>query len=374
MFLFSNLKKIGKISLLATLAISLSACSSLNEFAAGDRIDYKSGSAPISPLEVPPNINIASIEPGYVAPDAQTFSQFVKQRENGGNKVLPTTTLARIERDGNRRWLVVNLPADEVWPKLQKFWQDLGFKLEVNSPETGILETNWLENKGNVPNDALRRLLSNIATFVFSSDKKDRFRTRIERLSNKETEVYVTHAGVEEQFVDQKKDVSKYYARASEPELEAEILRKMMLELGLTKEQSNYLAQEYKSPDKTQDKRSTSVTQPQGNIQELRLSVDATKAWRSVGIALDRAGFTMESKNAKELTYVVLYTNPENFNKQTTFLQRLSGKSIESFRKAKAFTISLKVLGANITQVEVSDESADIVSQRRILQVIQDNL
>ncbi|MFM2345077.1 MAG: hypothetical protein RLZZ210_1690 [Pseudomonadota bacterium] len=350
-------------------------CTSVNNLTEGDKINYKHGLSTTSPLEIPPQINKQEINASYVAPDSQTFVKFIEQRNNQ-NKVLSSVPDARIERDGQRRWLVVNKPANEIWPKLEKFWSDLGFKLEYNSPETGIMETNWLENKANAPNDAFRQLLSKIIEFAFSSEKKDKFRTRIEN-NNGVTEIYVTHQGVEEQFSDKSKDSTKFYKREAEPEIEAEILRKMMLSLGLNEQQANYLSQEFKKDDNKSTKTDKSATAIKTDALEKLVFDNPTDiVWRAVGISLDRASFTMESKSLASLEYKVRYLDPEQFNKQPGFWARMTkGQKIEEFRKSKIYTVKIQT-EQNKSVVTVLDTNGQNNSEasKKILSVIQENL
>ncbi len=368
--------RIKYICLLSALLIN--GCSTINNLTEGDKINYRQGLATTSPLEIPPQISKQDINASYIAPDSKTFTQFIEQRSSQ-NKVLSSVPDARIERDGQRRWLVVNKPASEIWSKLEKFWTDLGFKLEYNSPETGIMETNWLENKAGAPNDALRKLLSKIIDFAFSSEKKDKFRTRIEN-NNGSTEIYVTHQGVEEQFSDKSKDSTKYYKREADPEIEAEILRKMMLSLGLNEQQANYLSQELKKPENNSkltksDKLATSAKNEK--LESLVSDGTPENTWRAVGIILDRASFTIESRNLANLEYKIRYLDPEQFNQQPGFWSRLTkGQKIEELRKSKLYTIKI-LLEQSKSRVIILDSNNNqdkSMSTQKILSVIQENI
>jgi outer membrane protein assembly factor BamC len=357
---------------------------------AGDKINYKHGLSTTSALELPPQINSSAIDPAYSVPDQQTFSKFIEARNsssgsngNKANAILSGVPEARIDRDGQRRWLVVNRSPEQVWPKLEKFWTDLGFKLVTNSPKTGIMETNWLENRANTPNGALRDVFKSILDFAFSSDKKDKFKTRIE-LNNGSTEIYVTHNGVEEQFSDKQKDSTAFYKRAAEPELEAEILRKMMISLGLNDGQANYLSTEYK---KITDIPTTAKAR--STIQDISIANSPENAWRSIGIALDRAGFTIENRSLAKLNYTIRYLDPDQFNQQPGFFARISkGQRIDELRKSRVYTVqvstsqvdknSSKITIINDPTLNVGFVTVDSQSinktNAKILSVIQENL
>jgi outer membrane protein assembly factor BamC len=381
--------------------ITLSACANFNEVVSGDKVDYKSGLQTTSNLEIPPTVTRPNINPAFSAPDTQSFNQFVKEREaqkSGG--VLPSSTIARIEREGSKRWLVVNLPADEVWPKLEKFWNDLGFKLENKNPETGIMETNWLENKAGAPNDGFRRLLSSIMSMAFSTDKKDKFRTRIERAPNNETEIYLTHSGVEEQFSDKKQEDTKYISRPQDTELEAEILSKMIIALGMNQNQADYLKQNYlnnsaNSPEKTGLLNTAQATQTSASDKTATVSTnvgnqlnlnsnDINTASRRLGMAIDSAAFKIISKNndIQNSFWLVDYINPEQFNQQLGFWKRLKGQNVDDLRKARQFKISIiQNNQQNFAQVEpqtsaknTEEVQANERSRQAILAVLAEHL
>src|SRR6187551_1197089 len=107
------MKLIEKFGLLA-VAVAVSACSVLE----ADKIDYRSATkAPT--LEVPPDLTQLSRDTRYVVPGGGTVSanSYALGQSVPG---LPTAATAvgdvRIERAGTQRWLVVNRPADQVWP------------------------------------------------------------------------------------------------------------------------------------------------------------------------------------------------------------------------------------------------------------------
>ena len=67
--------------------------------------------------------------------------------------VLPQVEKMRIERAGTQRWLVVPGSPDKFWPAIKEFWQELGFIVNVELPEAGVMETDWAENRAKIPQD-----------------------------------------------------------------------------------------------------------------------------------------------------------------------------------------------------------------------------
>ncbi|HYE41106.1 MAG TPA: outer membrane protein assembly factor BamC, partial [Ramlibacter sp.] len=132
------------------LAASLAGCSSLNSMLEGDKVDYRSGGSKSARLEVPPDLTQLSRDPRYQVPSgvvsASAYQQQVAAAPAAGStataSVAPTSLgETRLERAGNQRWLITGLPPEQVWPALKEFWQELGFSLTTDSPQTGVMET-----------------------------------------------------------------------------------------------------------------------------------------------------------------------------------------------------------------------------------------
>ncbi len=210
-----------RLSLLA-LALALSACSNLLE---GDKIDYKSA-AKGSTLEVPPDLTQLSrdsrdaIPCGTVSAAAMQAGQAARPSGNANAAALQLGDV-RIERDGSQRWLVINRPADQLWDPVRDFWQENGFNLEQANANTGIMETDWAENRAKLPQDFIRATLGKLLDSVYSTGERDKFRTRIERNSAGGSEIYITQRGMVEVYAISTRGTTMWQPRPSDPELEA---------------------------------------------------------------------------------------------------------------------------------------------------------
>ncbi len=136
------------------LAASLCACSSTENFLAGDKVDYKSGGATREQgLEVPPDLTQLSPDTKSQVARGGSVSASALDKPSTPSAAEPSRVAPqaigdmRIVRDGSERWLVVPIPADTLWPKLEDFWKSLGFTLDVDQPAAGIMETNWAEDR-----------------------------------------------------------------------------------------------------------------------------------------------------------------------------------------------------------------------------------
>ena len=211
--------------LLLAVPFALSACSITDEINQRTSIDYKSAGK-LPPLDVPPDLVNPKGDERFAIPDRaeRTFSGYQSaravERPQQEVKVLPAVAGMRIERAGSQRWLVVDQPADKLWPAVKEFWQESGFILETESPATGIMETEWAENRAKIPQDIVRRTIGRLFESVYSTSERDKFRTRFERSSGG-TEIYISHRGMEEVYTSQERERTMWQPRESDPELEA---------------------------------------------------------------------------------------------------------------------------------------------------------
>jgi outer membrane protein assembly factor BamC len=296
--------------LAACVAASLTACS--GSVVESKKIDYKSAGK-LPPLDVPPDLTQPSRDDRYAVPDtgskgAATLSTYAGERSGkpataGTAEVLPQVDRMRIERSGTQRWLVVSgVPPEKLWPTVKEFWQEIGFIVNVELPEAGVIETDWAENRAKLPGDGIRGVLGKVLDSVYSTAERDKFRTRLEKGEDGSTEIYVSHRGMYEIYVTEGRDQTKWQPRPPEPELEAEMLRRLMVRLGATDAQVK--AQSAKAPVAEERAKLTRTADGAGTL-EVQEGFDRT--WRRVGLALDRVGFTVEDRDRSQGLYFVRY-------------------------------------------------------------------
>ena len=220
----------------AALAL-LAGCSSVEGLLAGDKIDYRSpGGGRTSGLEVPPDLTQLTRESRY-APTTGTVSASTFQASTAAQpaatQVVAPQTLGsfKLERLGNERWLSSTLPPEELFPLVRAFWKDNGFNLAQDRADAGLLETDWTENRAKLPNDIIRSTIGRVFESAFSTGELDKFHTRIERTATG-TDVYITHRGMVEVYASDRKDVTVWQPRPSDPQLEAAFLSRLMVRLG----------------------------------------------------------------------------------------------------------------------------------------------
>jgi len=357
------------------MALLLAGCSSTET----QKIDYKSESKQVRPLEVPPDLSTPNPSDRFSVPDASsaTYSEYNQGSGHpaGAQGVLPQTQKAYIERAGSQRWLVVQAPPNQVWPVLKDFWQETGFIIVSEDAETGIMETDWAENRAKIPQDALRNLIGKVLDQAYSTPERDKFRTRIER-GQKEgtTEVYVSHRGMYEVYVNdanmRQTGRVVWQPRPSDPELEAEMLKR--LEVKFTGDQRVQTAQAKGPPP---EPRAVVSKAPDG-VPVLKLKDNFDRAWRRVGLSLDRLGFSVQDRDRSSGLYYVRYLNPDTRVKKPGLLSQLAFWESDTPNKAEQYRIVVAEANpGTVVKVEAGDgkpEKSDAAT--RILNVLQEDL
>ncbi len=308
-------------STLATL--SLSGCSTLDSLLSADKVDYRTANSggKTTGLEVPPDLTQLTRDSRYQQPQGGAVSAAAFQSNTPATTavaVAAATPVAaqsvadmRIERLGNERWLRTSLTPEQLWPQLQAFWKERGFVIVQDTQATGVMETDWAENRGKLPMDFVRSTIGRVFDGAYSTGELDKFRTRVERSAGG-TEVYITHRGMIEVYNSERKESTIWQPRQPDPQLEGELLSRLMLKLG--------------APESVA-KAAVAAPGPAGAPARARLVADQAsptlqvddsfdRAWRRVGVALDRSGFTVEDRDRTQGVYFVRYIDPKFAGKE----------------------------------------------------------
>ncbi len=350
----------------ALLSLSLGACSVLES----DRIDYKSaGKAPS--LEIPPDLTQLSKDTRYAIPGGTVSASGFQSGQapvTGAGTAATTLGDVRIERAGNQRWLVVNRPADQLWDTVKDFWQENGFLLSLDQTNLGIMETDWAENRAKLPQDFIRNSIGKLFDALYSTGERDKFRTRLERTATGGTEIYISHRGLIEVYANStQKDQTVWQPRPADPELETEFLRRLMVRLGVPQAQSKAAAV---AAVKTSSRMSTVNGQPVVLVDD-----GFERAWRRVGLSLDRTGFTVEDRDRAKGTYFVRYVEPTADKPEPGFLSKLFGGTPAVAAPLK-YRITVQSQGESSTVAVLNTDGAPDTSAnaQRIVKVLADDL
>jgi outer membrane protein assembly factor BamC len=321
-----------KGALLVTSVAVLSACSSIKETLSGQNaIDYQSA-ARTDPLSIPPDLTQAAADPRYRAPatGSTTLTAFQSQGakiDAAGSSgltreaVLPTYPNMEVKRDGDLRWLAVKTSPSELFPKIEDYWYDSGFSLDVIDGKAGMMVTNWAENRSRIPSSWLREVLGSVIDRVYDSGERDKFRTILER-NGDITEVYISHEHMVEMRTGIEQDQTRWERGREDPGLNAAMLARLMVFLG---EETELARQKMAQAQDT-------VLKP---VVQDNVSVDGTltidesfeKSWRRVGLALDSGNFAVDDRDRSAGDFFVRYVDTDTGLKreEPSFFGRLLG-------------------------------------------------
>lgn len=367
----------------SALLVSLTGCGMISSVMEQDRVDYR-GAKKAPKLEVPPDLTQIDKDNRYTVPDAKgiaSASSYQQQVGAGapaavaGQAVGPVGTGAmRVERAGNQRWLVVNQTPEQLWPQLKQFWSDSGFTLATESVTTGTMETEWAENRAKIPQDLIRRSIGKVFDSLYGTGERDKFRTRIERNPAGGTEIYISHRGAEEVLTGPQKETATWTVRPNDPELEAIFLSKLMARLSGATE-----------PKKAEAAATDLINNPTVAPLHAKLVGDAVevdegfdRAWRRVGLALDRVGFTVEDRDRVQGVYFVRYVDPESASQDGFFKKLFTFGADEKAKEAQRYRVLVKAeQGASVSRVTVqtNDGKAETTpTGAKILKLLADDL
>jgi outer membrane protein assembly factor BamC len=322
-----------RLVILTSLSAGLIACAATESMLPDRRPDYRQSKV-LAPLEVPPDLTSSTIDDTLVVPElnptgSATLSDYAGERNNRGQLATPETVLPdqpgiSLERDGKQRWLVTEQEPSKLWPRIKEFWTSNGFVLKQDDPRIGVMETDWAENRADIPEGPIRAVLKKFLDVAYSAPTRDKFRVRLERLSDT-TEIYLTHYGVEEVAIGgvgaKQGENFVWQPRPSDPELEAEMLSRLMVYLGASEKRAEaQLARTSTAPQVSKVRR-----EKLGDGQEaLVIEEDYARSWRLVGLALDSSNFVVEDQNRNQGLYLVEYKDPVAESKDKGFLSRLA--------------------------------------------------
>lgn len=352
----------------------LGACGTADKVAPGRKVDYKKSRA-TDALEVPPDLSSSTISeaPDMLDKASAQYSDFSDTGPAAGAEaVLPGQTNIRVARDGDQQWLVIPGEPSRVWPRVREFWMQEGFLLNKEDPRVGILETGWAENRADIPQGVIRNTLGKVIDFAYSAATRDQYRVRLEDGAEAgTTELYLTHRGVEEVVTGSATDSSTVWKpRPSDPELEAEMLKRMMVYLGVEEQK----AQQQLAQKSTREARAQLISDASGAT--LVLGEDFSRAWRRTGVALDRVSFAVEDRNRSDGIYYVRYNDPLSDQDKEGLLSRFAFWSADDEVDATLYQITLLARGPE-THVIVNDAEGQrdkSKTAKRILTLLEEQL
>lgn len=369
---------------LSALMVSLSGCGMMGSVMESDKLDYR-GAKKAAQLDVPPDLTQLQKDNRYAVPDGRGVATASGQQQARGAAPAAVAgddaigaagnAAVRVERNGNQRWLVVKQTPEQLWPQLKQFWTDSGFTIETESATTGVMETNWVENRSKIPQDIIRRTLGKVIDSAYSTGERDKFRTRLERAPDGSTEIYISHRGAEEVLTGPQKEIIQWTVRPNDPGLEAQFLAKLVARLTGAADVKAVTPLVQNAP--AQQLHAKLVGSAGAAYVEVDEGFD--RAWRRVGLALDRVGFTVEDRDRVNGVYFVRYVDPDATG-STGFLKKLFtfGAAADKEKEAQRFRIAVKAAAsgnASVVTVQTNDGKAETTGTgAKILKLLGDEL
>ena len=359
------------VPLLAVAVAALTAGCETMTMSVGKKIDYKSSSTAPA-LEIPPDLTTPAYDDRYTA---QTASGAAAARAVAKpSEILPANPEARLVRGGSERWLVVKASPEAAWSTLREFWTQNGFVVALEQPALGIMETDWAENRAAAPQSFMAKSVGKYFDFITDTYRRDKFRTRIERGTEPGTlEIYVSHKGAAQLPTKTKGGSPEdwvWQPTPPDPELEAEILSRMLVKFGAPATTTAATVEATPQPVRARIEK--------GSDGASRLVVDDAfdRAWRRVGLALDRTGFTVVDRDRSKGLYFVRYANPDLDVQRKGWLDKL--KFWKTDEKEKPEQYRVVVTQADPASVVTVQDPAGVADRTangdKILALLQDQL
>lgn len=254
-------------------------------------------SRPEKPLETPPDLVSINASDDLVVSTAPIGGAVMLSEYNRGAEVSPKAAPEpvpvdqqapvsvgpkfgpdlKLARDGAQRWLEVTGAPELWWGKVKSFWEQQGLNVEKESPEIGVIQTEWREDRGGVP---VTSLFKKAFSLLYSNSTRDQYIVRFDEVSPGATEIHIAHRGMQ-QVVEG--ESVRWVPRQSDPELEVEMLKRMALFMGASEGQAQEIALDAATPEEF----AAIQFDDEGRVH-LTLALDFQRAWRRVGNALAR--------------------------------------------------------------------------------------
>jgi outer membrane protein assembly factor BamC len=285
-------------------------------------------------------------------------------------QVAAAPTDYSLQKSGAASWILAQKAPAEVWPVAHQFFEDNGFRIAEERPQTGEFSTTW-QRFDELSAGMADRLRSSAST----PDGQARVHVRIEPGVQRNTsEIYISSV---ERPAGSSTDAA-FPARGANTGLDSVLVDQMLASMTREAEKGGSIsllaARDFDAPSRV------SLVEDGNGSLVLNVGSDLDRAWSSVGRALDKGQWRVEDINRSlGLYYINLAEKADTPANKPGFFGRLFGHEAskeEIEARAERYQVRLSKVGDNV-QVTVEKNintvaPADIA--RRVLSVIQDNL
>ena len=315
------------------------------------KINYY-GDKSVNSLEVPPDLTSPDYENSF------RIREFVKDIDvnvvnlsntneiiEKNQKVLAVPTDITIKRSGTRKWLIVEKDTEAVWSLSKQFLRDYGFVINKINKETGVMETNYLENKPKIPSSTMgwfrSALESKIDNVSYTLPSVDSYKIRIEPIEGgKKTEVHLSLNSMAEVITGSGKDETTLWQyKERDVNLESEMLYNLMIYLGSDAANAREKIIEAQTESKLIIKNETDIN----GYAKLVFNFGIEATWDNIAWALNDLNVEIESKDVKEKAF---YIRAARTSDKGIFTKMFGDDAVR-----QVFRVSLK--STNNTKTEV---------------------
>lgn len=173
------------------------------------------------PLELPPDlVDSSNIK---VQENTDPFAEL---------NVLPDVIGARINKQDEKTWLEIDTDVESVWKTISEYWATNGVSLVDYDPESGTMETEWIETEIalNADGSVVKQLFKSLLGTVSRNTASDKYRIRFERVEPNKTAMFVSHRATERVAIESpiKATIFEWVEMPSDPERVADFLQNIV--------------------------------------------------------------------------------------------------------------------------------------------------
>ena len=289
---------------------------------------------------------------GQIYPIPQIPSESVELVEFEAPRPQPASVntfeqLVKIQSLEGRRWVLINIPPSEVWPRVRNVLNRSGVPAALAEGSSGIIETVWVK---------------------FNSDEENshRFRFQISPgVQVNSSEISLLH----NQVVRSEEEQAVWPQVSDSDTREKDMLSMVANELaGAT----NYASVSLLAQDIGGESKVTIVTPELADpFIQVKLSFD--RAWASILYSADRGGYSLVDQNRSEGTLYVNYTDQSADD--SGFFDRWFGDSSDEILEVN-YRILVQVVGADV-EVRIIGPDAEGLGKAealRLLKILRNNM
>jgi outer membrane protein assembly factor BamC len=301
-------------------------------------IDYYADKS-VATLEVPPDLTKPNekfnLDLKAVTKDVDVqYADFSKQMINNRKNILGIV----VKKERGKKWLLVSQSFEKLWLKTARFLKKNNFIVKKSNKKIGLMETNFLENKPDIPKQSLgfiQSLLKDTFKKNYSTGIIDKYRIRLEPTEDgKKTEIFLTLVSMEEVVVKKGTDEEKivWQPREKDVGLETEMLYKLMVFLGNEKNNAKYKiinAKETKGLN-------VRLKQRLGGNVTLVFPLGFRESWNQLSWALDKLGITIDDKDSSAGAIYINMNDDKNAHLTKLFNEKIMENNYQLLLKSSA--------------------------------------